>query len=331
MVNDNSRSSCLGSLVARILFQPVEEIARVFFSKTLAVCTIEGDQEETSRSETRKKGEPKPRGPLTSEQQSALRQSSATLHSLLRVQMHLLLILFVFLPPYLPTLLAHFLPKKYLATSAPSILHAYAYYLPMMSINGIMEAFAFSVMSASDVKKQARWLFITSVSFGAFVWLFCEKLGQGDAGLISANTLSLGMRAGWAAWFADRWYTRMWDRGVKAPADVDTENSKNADKGAAPVDSVAREAPKGISIAEILPPWSVLIVFTVSRVVIQYSQDHHGLHSNLFQQDARDWESLKKQVMHVALGGVCGLVCLLEAFRSQRSQIFTLISVMRRK
>lgn len=327
-------ASNYGSLVARLLFQPVEEITRVFFSKTLAVCTIEEDQDNTKKakpvavqSEKASDKEPEIKNPLTSEQQMALRQSSATLHSLLRVQMHVLLILVVFLPPYLPTLLAHFLPKKYLATSAPSILQAYAYYLPMMSINGIVEAFAFSVMSANDVKRQARWLFVTSISFGLFVWLFCEKLGQGDAGLVAANTLSLGMRAGWALWFADQWFNRIWNRGVKPSK---TEGDKNA-KGVVPTDSAIAQAPKGISMGEILPPWTVLLVFMISREVIRQSQDRHDLHSNLFLQDAKNWDSLKKQVMHVAVGGVCGLICLLEAFRSQRSQILRLFSAMRRK
>ncbi|KAG8808803.1 Oligosaccharide translocation protein rft1 [Serendipita sp. 399] len=323
-------ASNYGSLVARIIFQPVEEVARVYFSKTLAICTID-EMDTPSKADTRHEitrgpsvtnGRPRP---LSKEQQSALQQTSATLHTLLLFQSHLLLLLITFLPPYLPILLSHFLSKKYLATTAPSILQAYAYYLPMMSLNGLLEAFAFSVMSPQDIKLQTRWLFATSVCFGASVWLFCEYLGQGEVGLVMANVASLGMRAGWAAIFADRWYKRMWQRGtVRSKEDI----VNTQDKDAVESGEMQRKG-KGISLGQILPPPTVIVAFAVSFQVVRYSRALHIPNDQLLFEQNRSLEMLKAQLTHVLIGGGCGIVCLLECYRTQKSHIAALISMVR--
>ncbi|KAG8845525.1 Oligosaccharide translocation protein rft1 [Serendipita sp. 411] len=319
-----------GSVVARILFQPVEEIARVYFSKTLAICTTDGTdaplqvdkRQEDVRDLSSSRGRPKP---LSKEQQSALQQTLSTFHTLLLFQSHLLLLLITFLPPYLPILLSHFLSKKYLVTTAPSILEAYAYYLPMMSLNGVLEAFAFSVMSPQDIKTQTRWLFATSVCFGIAVWVFCEYMGQGEAGLVMANVTTLGMRAAWAAIFADRWYKRMWQRGVvRSKEDIDkVQDNPNTES------AVIQQ--KGISLAQILPPPSVMVAFAVSFQVVRYSQSFY-LPSNqaLFEQ-SKSLEMLKAQLTHVIIGGGCGLICLLECYRTQKDHVMALLSMARNR
>jgi len=318
---------CTGSLVARILFQPVEEISRVYFSKTLSVCTVEQDEAAVkSLSKSRaarpltKSEDPPPAKPLTTIQQIALRQASTTLNTLLLLQSHLLLILLTFLPPYLPTLLSHFLPKKYLVTSAPSILHAYAYYLPMMSLNGLLEAFAFSVMSPSDVKTQTRWLFATSICFGISVYILSDRLRLGEVGLVYANIASLGMRAVWAALFSDRWFKRMWARGV-----VDEHDALEKDKH----ESLSSTSSQGISPREILPPLSVLILFAVSSQIVRYSQAWFLLGDQNLLQQSPDRTLLIAQAQHVAVGGFFVLLCLGECYRSQRAHIQTLIFLVR--
>jgi oligosaccharide translocation protein RFT1 len=305
----------------------VEEISRVYFSKTLSVCTVEQDEasvknlhkSQASGSLT-KPEDPPPAKPLTAIQQTALHQASTTLNTLLLLQSHLLLILLTFLPPYLRTLLSHFLPKKYLVTSAPSILHAYAYYLPMMSLNGLLEAFAFSVMSPSDVKTQTRWLFATSICFGISVYILSERLGLGEVGLVYANVVSLGMRAAWAALFSDRWFKRMWARGV-----VDQKDALEKDEHG----SLSSTFSQGISLREILPPLSVLIVFAVSSQIVRYSQARFLLGDQNLLEQSRDRTLLIAQAQHVALGGFFVLLCLGECYRSQRAHIQTLISLVR--
>jgi oligosaccharide translocation protein RFT1 len=335
----------VGSLVARIIFQPFEEIARVYFSTTLAVCTVEQDKTIGDKSTSQNPAvgqqlfseidttlekpsihhtsdEPSHSKHLSTEQKSALNQASSTLHALLLLQSHLLLILLTFLPPYLPILLAHFLPKKYLVTSAPSILHAYAYYLPMMSLNGLLEAFAFSVMSTSDIQGQARWLLLTSVGFGVCVWLFCDKLGQGEVGLVLANVVSLGMRAAWAAMFAHNWFKQIWGQGHP----TSTEKKK---EGHIPDNTVVNDgSPKGISLRQVLPPITVLIAFAISSQITRLSQRYFELSDENLLKHGRDREVLMAQAKHIIVGGICGIICLLEAYRSQRGHIKTLITMI---
>ena len=137
-----------GSLVARIVFQPIEETSRVFFSKILS---------GSSASST--KTHPTPQA------EESLRTASTVLQTLLLAFTHLLLLLITFAPPYLPLATALVLPRRYLATSAPSILAVYVYYIPAMAFNGVLEAFFASAASPADLRAQARGLLLFSLLF----------------------------------------------------------------------------------------------------------------------------------------------------------------------
>lgn len=324
-----------GSLVARIIFQPFEEMARVYFSKTLSICTADEDKVafDQQRNRTRQDlplnqatKEETTSIPLSVAQRAALFQASATLHALLLLESHLLLLLLTFLPPYLPILLSHFLPKKYLTTSAPSILHAYAYYLPTMSLNGLLEAFAFSVMSPLDVKSQTQWLFFTSLSFAIVVWLLCDRLGLGEVGLVFANVASLGMRAAWAALFSDRWFKRMWSRGT---IDSNAQGEKTASSENDTPRPTRSESPAGISLRQVLPPYSVLVLFSIVSQVVRYSQRFFNLTEDNILEQQHDRVILKAQLQHIIIGGFCALLCLAECYRSQRTHFKTLLSLIR--
>lgn len=125
--------SCPGSLIARILFQPIEEICRVFFSKTLNTST---------------KGNEK----------ASLKEASNALVSLLSVQTSFSIILVTFGSAYLPYALRILLPRTYLATSAPAVLSAWIWYIPVLAINGGLEAFMSSVASPADLNRQSRFV-----------------------------------------------------------------------------------------------------------------------------------------------------------------------------
>ncbi|PIL33087.1 transporter [Ganoderma sinense ZZ0214-1] len=179
-----------GSLVARIVFQPIEETARVFFSKTLT-STPNPD--------------PKSKAP-TSQSKESLQTASTVLTTLLLAFTHLLLLLVTFAPPYLPLALSLVLPRKYLATSAPRILAVYVYYVPAMAFNGVLEAFLASAASPSDLRAQARWLLLFSALFVAAAAGLARGLGLGDAGLVWANVGNLALRAAYAWVFASRFF-----------------------------------------------------------------------------------------------------------------------------
>lgn len=178
-----------GSLVARIVFQPIEETTRVFFSKTLSAA----ESSSTSK-------EP------TAQTKEALQTASTILLTLLLAFTHLLLLLMTFAPPYLPLATSLVLPRKYLATSAPAILSVYIYYIPAMAYNGVLEAFFASAASPSDLRAQARWMLVFSAAFVAGAAGLARGLGLGDAGLVWANVANLALRAGYAWAFVRRFF-----------------------------------------------------------------------------------------------------------------------------
>ncbi|KAH9890477.1 Rft-1-domain-containing protein [Cubamyces lactineus] len=176
-----------GSLIARIVFQPIEETARVFFSKTLSTS---GDSDTKASAQSK----------------DALQTAATVLLTLLLAFAHLFLLAVTFGPPYLSLAISLILPRKYLATSAPSILHVYVYYIPMMAFNGVLEAFFASAASPADLRAQSRWMLIFSGAFiGAAVGL-ARGLGIGDAGLVWANVANLTLRAAYAWTFVRRFF-----------------------------------------------------------------------------------------------------------------------------
>ncbi|KAG8894470.1 Oligosaccharide translocation protein rft1, partial [Tulasnella sp. 417] len=133
-------ASNYGSLAARIVFQPIEESSRVFFSKALASEDTQKDKQ-------------------VSKKKSAITSAHTALSLLLLFNVHLTLLLVTFAPPYLPTVLKLLLPPRYLLTSAPQILALYpTILLPTMAFNGTLEAFLASTSTPSAMQAHARFL-----------------------------------------------------------------------------------------------------------------------------------------------------------------------------
>lgn len=158
-----------------MVFQPIEETSRIFFSKSLA--------------------NPNP-------DPASLRAAAHVLLALLLLFTHLLLLLVTFAPPYLPLALALVLPPKYLHTSAPTILRTYVYYIPAMAFNGVLEAFFASAAAPRDLHAQSRWLVAFSLGFVGVAVGLAKAAGMGDAGLVWANVVNLVCRALYAWRFA---------------------------------------------------------------------------------------------------------------------------------
>ncbi|KIK09519.1 hypothetical protein K443DRAFT_644720 [Laccaria amethystina LaAM-08-1] len=159
-----------GSLIARIVFQPIEETLRVFFSKTISVTDNKGKTKD-----------------------EALKQASVTLLSLLTIQTSFSLVFVIFATAYLPILLPILLPPQYLATSAPTVLAAWIWYIPVLAFNGGLEAFLSSVATPADLNKQSRWMIGFSVVYISTA-IFLYSLDIGDASLVYANVINLSAR-----------------------------------------------------------------------------------------------------------------------------------------
>lgn len=164
--------------MARIIFQPIEETSRLFFSKSLA-----GSVDKKS-----------------------LQAASRILSSLLLLFTHLLLLLATFGPPYLPLASSILLPPRFQATSAPAILRTYLFYIPMMAFNGVLEAFFASTSTPADLRNQSRWMLLFSLGFIAAAVGF-NRAGFGDSGLVYANILNLCARVIYCWKFVREYFT----------------------------------------------------------------------------------------------------------------------------
>ncbi|ORY72919.1 Rft protein-domain-containing protein [Leucosporidium creatinivorum] len=169
-----------GSLIARILFAPLEETSRLFFSRHLSI---------------------------TQPSQADLLSTSTLLSSLLTLHTHLSLIFILFAPPYTAPLLYHLLGARWSAplSSAPTILRAYCTYLPFLAINGVTEAFFQSAAGPEWLKRGSWWMAACSVGFLGAV-IIGARAGLGEVGLIYANCLNMSLRIAFSSVFIRRFY-----------------------------------------------------------------------------------------------------------------------------
>ncbi|TYJ56568.1 hypothetical protein B9479_002660 [Cryptococcus floricola] len=129
-----------GSLVARIVFQPLEESLLLHYSSSLkSPATL----------------------PLFTET--------------IRLSLYLGTLVRTFVPPLFPALSPFLLPRQYLDTSAPSILRLYlTTYIPLLSLNGVAESFHTASADPSEVRLQARWMVASSGVFAGTLALLAS-------------------------------------------------------------------------------------------------------------------------------------------------------------
>lgn len=179
-----------GSLVARIVFQPLEEMCRVYFSRIL--CPPAEAKSTSTGAEFDRR---------------SLGQASEILLSLVSIQLACSVLVIVFATVYLPIFLHLLLPSQYLSTSAPKVLAAWIWYIPVLAINGVLEAFFSSIATSQDLRRQSRWLVGFSVVFIVSAIGFYAS-GFGDVSLVYANTVNLVARIIYAAQYASTFFNR---------------------------------------------------------------------------------------------------------------------------
>lgn len=171
-------ASNYGGLVARIIFQPIEESSRTLFASLLS------PREGTS---------PDP---------SSIRSAKTNLTGILRAYGLLSIIIFPFAPFLVPPIL-HLLGGRRWTSLQDNLLTTYCYYIPFMAFNGITEAFVSSAASPVELRRQTRWMgaFSASFIFAAYVFL---KIGDtGPQGLVWANIVNMIVRTVWSYFFID--------------------------------------------------------------------------------------------------------------------------------
>jgi oligosaccharide translocation protein RFT1 len=179
-------ASNYGSILARVLFQPIEESSRTVFGRLLASSNTE---------------------------QSPENLKSAREYLITLVHAYSLLSLFITtVGPTLAPILLHWIAgPKWHGSAAGATLSLYCYYIPLLAFNGILEAFISAVATPSQLTTQSVWMIIFSATFAVSSYVLMDMYDLGAFGLIGANSVNMGLRIIWSWNFIRQWFN---ERGV---------------------------------------------------------------------------------------------------------------------
>lgn len=207
-----------GSLAARLVFQPVEESSRNYFSRLLSAGdVVDGEEKAVVQDSSSSKGpsekkfdDVKTKDDNSKQSNAALTTASTTLTRLLRIYTLLTLPLLALGPPAAPLLLTLVAGSHWTAAGAGAALAAYIYYIPLLALNGLLEAFVASVASERDVVAQSAWMAGFFAAFAGCAWVSLGVWGMGATGIVGANGVNMALRIVWAVVYSRRWFA---DRG----------------------------------------------------------------------------------------------------------------------
>lgn len=186
-------SSNYGGLIARMLFQPIEEASRNLFAKLCAPVASPGG-----------KADPKSAKPAS----DGVKKASTTLRDILKFYSLISLVAFSLGPTLAPLLLSLVAGSKWSATGAGDVLGTYCYYIPLLAINGVTEAFVAATADQKELYAQSFWMSGFFAAFAGSAYLFLTVLGLGAKGLVWANCVNMGCRILFNLSFVKRFFAR---------------------------------------------------------------------------------------------------------------------------
>ncbi|KAI1204415.1 Rft-1-domain-containing protein [Annulohypoxylon truncatum] len=170
-----------GGLLARLVFQPIEESSRNYFSKLLSSA----------------KGSP---------DKQVVAKARSDLQALLKFYV-LLGVCVVTVGPFAAPLLIQIVAgSKWSTSGAGAVLARYCLYIPLLAINGVAEAFVSSVATESEVHRQSLWMGAFSLAFGVAGFVSLRVLDLGAAGLVYANCINMLCRIIWSGTFISQYF-----------------------------------------------------------------------------------------------------------------------------
>ncbi|KAF3071429.1 Oligosaccharide translocation protein RFT1 [Trichoderma lentiforme] len=172
-----------GSLLARLLFQPVEESSRSYFSRLLSSPSSSNN------------------GEASSQPSSSIGEAKRNLHTILRLYILLSSIIVSIGPFAAPALLSIVVGSRWAGSGAGQVLGTYCFYIPFMGLNGITEVFVASVATEAQVHRQSFWMGIFSAVFAASAFLLMSVFPLGAQGLVYANSINMLCRIIWSGAF----------------------------------------------------------------------------------------------------------------------------------
>ncbi|KAI1121175.1 oligosaccharide translocation protein RFT1, variant [Nemania abortiva] len=182
-----------GSLLARLVFQPIEESSRNYFSKLLSSSPAPAAGEEIE---------------IKAAANIKTHKARADLQALLKFYVLLGLVVVSIGPYGAPLLVQIVAGPRWSSSGAGDALARYCLYIPLLALNGATEAFVSSVATKSEVHRQSLWMGIFSLAFAIAGFVSLRVLDLGAAGLVYANAINMLCRIIWSASFISRYFRR---------------------------------------------------------------------------------------------------------------------------
>ncbi|KAF3007520.1 Oligosaccharide translocation protein rft1 [Curvularia kusanoi] len=189
-------ASNYGGLIARMLFQPIEESSRNMFAKLCAEPATATAPDAKKRSDDQQ----------LQERKRNLSQAAKVLTIILRLYNIISLFAVTLGPTLAPILLSVVAGKKWSATNASSVLATYCYYIPFLAVNGVTEGFVAAVATNKQLYAQSISMGFFFAAFAGSAWFFLGRLQLGGSGVVLANTVNMALRIAWNTWFINGFF-----------------------------------------------------------------------------------------------------------------------------
>ncbi|KAI9888750.1 MAG: Oligosaccharide translocation protein rft1 [Vezdaea aestivalis] len=241
-----------GGLIARMLFQPIEESSRALFATLLGSSVGKAPQKENAKS------------------------AMDILTLLLRFYALLSVLAASIGPTAAPLFLNLIAGKRWAAYGAGHVLGIYCNYIPLLAVNGVLEAFVSSTATSAQLRGQSVWMVGFSLVFAGAGFLFLRVLQWGAEGLVWANAVNMVARIIWSAVFIQN-YLRKVDARIEISAILPQLSSLAAGAGVYAAMLGVKGAFRGdvmdlIRCGSVAIPGALIILFLERRFLLECYQ-----------------------------------------------------------
>lgn len=177
-----------GSLITRILFQPIEETTRLFLTKLFSSNSGSTNQKNFSR--------------------HTLTLSFNVVSNIIMFYLYLSILILIFGPINSSYMLRFLIGSKWSSTTILETIRTYCCYLPLLSLNGILEAFFQSVANGDEILRQSYMMMLLSGIFLSNCYLFIKLFKLSLEGLILANGFNMVLRILYCTVFISNFYKK---------------------------------------------------------------------------------------------------------------------------
>ncbi|KAL5604306.1 hypothetical protein BROUX41_002279 [Berkeleyomyces rouxiae] len=194
-----------GGLVARLVFQPVEEMSRNYFGRLLAADSI-GVTASVEKKD--KAAADKDKDSALATRREAVRKAAHDLGIVIKIYILFSTIVVAIGPVAATPAIQILAGTRWAADGAGTVLAHYCYYIPLLALNGLTEAFVSSVATEQEVHVQSLWMTGFSAAFGAAGYFFLAVADMQASGLVFANIVNMACRIVWSCVFMSRFFVR---------------------------------------------------------------------------------------------------------------------------